>query len=541
MQRVRGKLTGRVGLRAQPICSQWLVGLTLAMTLGCGKSTAPASSEATACDSDAQCLNGYHCAKGVCEKDCGSDGDCRNGFRCSAGVCSEEAPCDTNAQCLNGFTCLGGQCTAVASGSGGANATSPFGSTTGGIMQSIGTGLAYQGGNGGAPTLSNVQGGAAPDQTRGTQAGAANVTQQVGSVTPISSAQLQQLAGGACNGQIVEPPHAHAKLAIVLDLSSSMNSAVAGMATKYEVVRDALLAVFADTASLDANTSVGMLLYPNLRNDEVFTTPTDASTCIHIEAAVASKPLGPANSPARAALASAFTDAILGRGTPTADAYAWSLENLLLTDEQRALPGRPHVLLITDGSPTLYAGCYNPAGILSNLTGDHMVELVAKAATSDGVRSHFIAIPGAESAQSWLSKAAVAGGTAAAGCDVSGSASANFCHQDLTAVPDQRAGLRAALAAVLWELSGCRYLVPDSVLAAADPSFNPILTYGSSGRIEVLHRHTSAVEQCAEGYRVINGRELELCEQTCERSRLDGPTTLDLVVGCEAEFGTTVP
>lgn len=179
--------------------------------------------------------------------------------------------------------------------------------------------------------------------------------------------------------------------------------------------------------------------------------------------------------------------------------------------------------------------------MLSNLTGERIVELVTNAASSDGVRSYFIGISGAEAAQSWLSKAAAAGGTAVAGCDASEAASAKPCHMDLTMTRDLSAGLHDALASVLWDLSGCRFAIPESVLTAPDPSFNPILTYGTDGRIEVLHRHTSATESCAEGYRVMNGRELELCAQTCERSRVDGPTAMDLVVGCQAEFASTIP
>lgn len=351
-----------------PIRRQLLLCLTLAMTLACGKSTTPASEGDPRCDSDAQCLNGYHCAQGVCEKDCGSDSDCLNGFRCATGVCTEKTRCDSAGRCLSGFACLDGYCAAVASGSGGAGSSSPSDSTMGGIVNAV-TGMVSQGGSGATPpptsgldgaggggsAIPSGQGGTAPNQTQAAQAGAASVPNRVGSVTPISSGQLQQIVGSTCNGQMVEPPRAPAKLAIVIDLSSSMNQAAAGTGTtsKYEVLRDALLTVIADPASLDPSTSVGMLLYPNLINAEVMTKPSDTSTCIRIDAAVASKPLGPANSPERTALANAFADAILGRGTPTEDAYAWALENLLLTAEQRAMPGASHVLLITDGADPL--------------------------------------------------------------------------------------------------------------------------------------------------------------------------------------------
>jgi hypothetical protein len=368
--------------------------------------------------------------------------------------------------------------------------------------------------------------------------GSASDPNLVGSVTPISQEQSQEIAKSACNAWAIEPEASPSKLILLVDVSSSMNSAAPGSnRSKWEVTRDALVeAVCGVTGSgLSANTAVGLMFYPNMVNSTVSRTPVDQSVCLNTGGITPMDYLG--NNDAgtqRTILRTALTQAVLGRGTPTADAYSYTLNNLALSADQQNFSGETYILLITDGMPTLYQGCYNPSGNLDNLPGDAVVTLVDEA-YGRGVKTFIIGSPGSEQGLAWLSMAAFMGGTAKAGCNPQAGAAGPLCHMDMTKATDFSAALRDGLSQVVQSVSGCKFDVPTE---SADGSkqvdlnaISPIIRY-ADGNSEIASRDNKNGADCKEGYHLISNTQMELCQDTCSRFMADSKATMQIIFGC---------
>ncbi|HEY5962198.1 MAG TPA: vWA domain-containing protein, partial [Polyangiaceae bacterium] len=360
----------------------------------------------------------------------------------------------------------------------------------------------------------------------------------VGAVTPITKEQSQEIAKSACNAWAIEPEASPSKLILLVDVSSSMSNKAPGTnRTKWEVTRDALVeAVCGVTGTgLSGNTAVGLMFYPNMVNENVSKTPVEPSVCLNTGGITPMDYLG--NNDAgtqRTILRTALTQAILGRGTPTADAYAYTLSNLALSAAQQDFPGETYILLITDGMPTLNQGCYNPSGSLSNLPGDPIVTLVNEA-YGRGVKTFIIGSPGSEEGKGWLSKAASVGGTGKPGCNPDAGAAGPLCHMDMTTAPDFSVALRDGLNQVVQAVSGCKFDVPtessDGSKQVDLNAISPILHY-ADGSSEIASRDNKNGANCKEGYHLISATQMELCQDTCARFTADSKATMQIIFGC---------
>lgn len=312
--------------------------------------------------------------------------------------------------------------------------------------------------------------------------------------------------------------------------------------TKWEATRDALLEAVCGTQGpgLPENVAVGMMFYPNKENDEdnILDTPTSRDVCLNLDGIVPMALLGAsAAGKHRARVRTALTAVDLGSGTPTADAYDYAVNSIVLAQEQAAIPGDPYVLLITDGMPTIAHGCYNPEGGFAGVSGDEIVALIEQA-RSKSVKTFVIGSPGSEEGRDWLSKAAYVGGTALSDC-APDSSSGPYCHMDMTTAPDFSAALRDGLATVTKTVSGCRYEVPTESADGSkqvDPdAISPIISYGD-GNSELVGRDNISGENCTEGFRVFPGNtKIELCKNTCARLQSDTKARLQLIFGCAPE------
>ncbi len=369
----------------------------------------------------------------------------------------------------------------------------------------------------------------------------------VGSIVPLSSEQVAAIETSACNAWAIEPESVPGKLQLVVDVSSSMNSNAPGTnQSKWVVTRDALVEAICGTTGpgLGAGMAVGLMFYPNMVNENVSRTAVDQSVCLNLGGITPMDTLGNAGGGThREVLRNAFTSVVLGRGTPTADAYDYALNKIALSSEQAAFPGDTYMLLITDGMPTLYHGCYNPAGQLQNLPGDEVVALV-DGAFNRGVKTFIIGSPGSEEGLAWLSMAAFLGGTGKAGCNPQAGAAGPLCHMDMTAAPNFSDALREGLSQVVASVSNCKYTIPSQSadgLQTVDPNkVNPIITF-SNGSTELVTRDNKNGEACTEGYFLLDNTQLQLCAGTCSRFQSDAKATMQLVFGCGTdELITTI-
>ncbi|HEY5961978.1 MAG TPA: hypothetical protein VIV60_35715 [Polyangiaceae bacterium] len=418
-----------------------------------------------------------------------------------------------------------------------------------------GTGTNARGGNGNSVaaqggvasdsqnTADIGQGGARPVATGGTRSTASTPSTESNPNRNLTESEATAITQQACNAWAIEPEaSAGNKIELVIDVSSSMSSRAPGTnQTKWEVTREALVEAVPGTANgggLPGNTSVGMMFYPNMVNETVSKTPTEPSVCLNTEAEVAMDVLGGnSNGSHREQVRNALNDIVLGRGTPTADAYAYVLYNTVLSEVQTAVEGDPYMLLITDGMPTLYQNCYNPSGSLSNLEGDPIVALIDDA-FNHGVKTFVVGSPGSEDGRAWLSKAAWIGGTAAGGCNIT-TFGAPYCHMDMTTAADFSVALRNGLASVMSMITTCRFEIPatsaDGTQSVDVDKIAPIIRF-SNGQITLVGKTNAAAgSACNEGYRIVSNTQMELCKNTCSLLQSDAQATVQFIFGCAAD------
>jgi hypothetical protein len=362
----------------------------------------------------------------------------------------------------------------------------------------------------------------------------------------LTPTEVDNIEASACNAWVIEPEASPSKLELVIDVSSSMNSAAPGTnRSKWEVTREALIEAVPGLATgggLPSNTAVGLMFYPNMINDTIAKEPADPNVwdptvCINTSGETPMAILGTNEGDThRNLLRQRLTEVVLGRGTPTHDAYDYVLYNTVLSPQQMAIEGDAYMLLITDGMPTLYKNCYNPAGRLSNLEGDAVVGAVDNAYNL-GVKTFIVGSPGSEEGRDWLSMAAFMGGTAAGGCNPS-SASGPYCHMDMTTAPDFSLALRNGLAQVMSQVAGCKFDIPttsaDGTMAVDLEKIAPMIEF-SSGKTLLVGRDTTSGSSCDHGFRILSSTQMELCKATCAEMLGDSLATLRFIFGCSTE------
>lgn len=325
-----------------------------------------------------------------------------------------------------------------------------------------------------------------------------------GGLLPITPEQKKLVTDAACAGFLTEGESLPSVLELVVDTSSSMRNQAPGNAglTKWDVTRDALLeaVVGVNGSGLPPSVAVGVLFYPNIEY-QVKSSVQPLETCVNTKAAVPIDLLGVKGAAHRTAIGNAISQVQLAQSTPTADAYGYALDGQLLPS--KAL-GKKFMLLITDGTPTLMKGCYNPEGQLNDVDPTPIVEEIT-AAAREGIETFLIGSPGSEANRTWM---------------------------DMTTEPDFAAALRAGLARVVGQITPCTFsfAVPPAGQTIDPKNINVIIN--SSGQSSLVIRDDMGT--CTQGWQLTPDNEILLCPDTCAQVKADSGASVDVVFGCGA-------
>jgi hypothetical protein len=361
--------------------------------------------------------------------------------------------------------------------------------------------------------------------TSGTGGGGGGSGPKSGGIVMLTPDQVAAINNNACDGWSVEPETKPAVLEFVVDTSLSMNERPGGRGatgpTKWQATRDALKSVI---STLPDSIAAGLLFYPNMEN-QARSRPASPDTCVNTMEGTAPAPLTAAQ---KASLIAALDATDPDGWTPTDAAYQHALQTAILPTQ---LPGDKYMLLITDGLPTLRGDCTsagngNGAGAgITPVESQPIVDHVA-GALGRGVRTFLIGSPGSEGGRTWMSEAAIVGGTAAAGCKVMGPP---FCHLDMTTSADFGTALKAGLNKVTGSIA-CTYTIPDPGQGQViDNNLINLIVTTASGTELVLPDEDA---DCTEGWRIA-GNQVVLCEGTCSRVQRDN-NSIQLLFGCQS-------
>jgi hypothetical protein len=374
--------------------------------------------------------------------------------------------------------------------------------------------------------------------------GAANPGSTVAALPPdstglqkIPAERVAQFQSQACNGWSVEPEVPPSAIVFVLDVSGTMNSSTdsTGDDSKYEVTRDALKSALTE---LPDTLQVGLTFYPNMSNGGSRDTAADLSPCIDQSDDVSVKLLGPAGSEQRDALTAAL-DRVQPNpkgATPTHDAFN------IARDMLAGVPADlgKYVAILTDGQPTLLEGCYGRAAPKAPEDAQPIIDGIAAAYASFGLKTFIVGSPGSEENQGtgedvrgWLSAAARAGQTTTTpDCNDDGP---NFCHLDMTQASNFGAALSAGLKSIASRVVvKCLYDVPAAPDGNVTDAMTTNLIYGDGSGDSFVVLQNGA-ENCDKGWHFIKDRtQIEICGSTCTELTNNPKASLNLLFGCSA-------
>ena len=354
-----------------------------------------------------------------------------------------------------------------------------------------------------------------------------------GGVASLTADQVKTLRSASCAGWSHEGEMLPAQLDFVVDVSGSMGlqSPTTGSQTKWDITKNSLKTAL---AQLPASTAVGMLFFPNRSTHRNTTgTPLDVTQCVNTSAMIPIDLLGATGSAQRTALAAGLDAAQAAGGTPTDDAYEYELANDMKLSK---LLGQRFMVLITDGQPTFLKGCMGTGDTADPVDYNPIIVAIKGAWDSSGIKTFVIGSPGSEAQAStgadgrgWLSQAAQVGHTPLTpDCNNTGP---NYCHFDMSQVPDFAAGFSDALAQIAGQVVSCSYSIP-----APPPGqtldltkINLVLTTGAADYSLVLRANSSA---CTTGWYFDGSNNIVLCSETCKQAKADSTASLDLLFGC---------
>lgn len=355
-----------------------------------------------------------------------------------------------------------------------------------------------------------------------------------GGVEVLTDEQVEIINNASCAGWRSEPESLPSVLELVVDTSLSMLQAPNGMGgpggpggpggggpSKWEITRDALLEAIAE---LPDTLPVGLFFYPNMEN-QASDEPRSLDACVNVDEGI---PVDVLDADHRARIQQAFERTQPNGWTPTHGAYRHALETFL---KPAQFPGQKFMLLITDGAPTLTIDCVSADGGFgfggpAPVDSDPIVDEVA-AAREAGVRTFLIGSPGSEDGRPWMSRAAIQGATAAAGCRANGPP---YCHMDMTTAPDFSQALRAGLAEITGAIVSCAYDLPEPPSGKTiDPNLVNLIVTTGDGEIQLVRPDENG--DCTEGWQWV-GERVVLCDQTCDRVQSDPSAQLELLFGC---------
>jgi hypothetical protein len=237
--------------------------------------------------------------------------------------------------------------------------------------------------------------------------------------------------------------------------------------------------------------------------------------------------------------------------TPTLKAWQFAYDYVTNQWPARAQYARndKYIIFLTDGIPTvdndgctIGTSCTNAC--ISQAEYDTAVSTIAATGTAQA-RTYFIGVPGSEEQQGapynprvMLSRMAIAGGTAPAGCTPDTAAAGNYCHLDLTSNADFATALAQAIKAIGQQVISCTYKVPpppDGRLI--DPKKIAITYTTGAGVVRELKRASDSA--CNDGQWYVSAvdgsgvpTDLSLCPDSCDTVTGDPGASVLVTFAC---------
>lgn len=330
--------------------------------------------------------------------------------------------------------------------------------------------------------------------------------------------------GGDCTVKSVRATLTPPAIEFQVDITNSMTESTktTGGMTKWEATQAALNDVL---PRLPQDWLVGITF---------FNKP--ANTCYSGTQAVDIAPLSGNVQAILSAINGIKLDPRVSAWTPTMNAWMFAFGYLIDSWPTRAQypNSKKYIVLMTDGVPTVNRdGCTtgnscNSACVAQN-EYDYFIQYIGDMGKAGGIETFFIGVPGSEAAQgapydprTMLSKLAIAGGSAPAGC-VPDANTGKYCHIDLTQAADMKKALADAIQYTVGDQikPTCDFDIPKP--AGADSYVN--LNYTSVEYIsetgaapQSLKRATGA--DCTDGQYYYNDAtkptQLKLCPTLCD-------------------------
>jgi len=371
---------------------------------------------------------------------------------------------------------------------------------------------------------------------------AAVVTELPSAMTPLTPELRNQLMSSACSVWYGAGLNSPALVDLVVDVSESMSAASqsTGTLSKWEVTRSVLQDVI---NHLPQTVQLGLVLFPNRDTPpNESTTLLDAAACVNTAAVVPIDWLGKSDSAHRQSLANQLQAAEPRGATPTEDALRLAFASSVVPalDSQ---PGTPaHVILVTDGQPTLSGGWRGGGDESTAVDYQPVIDLISKASVNYGIQTFVIGAPGSERDVSsgadvryWLSHAANSGQTGIT-ADCSDKGLPNFCHYDLSQVPDFTASLERTLRTITGLVLSCKFAVPqpDTGTRPVDPNaINVVYDVNDEQNQELLVARTDS-DCTGDGWYLDSTDNVVLCPKTCAVVQQNPDAEINIIGGCES-------
>jgi len=366
------------------------------------------------------------------------------------------------------------------------------------------------------------------------------VTEVPASMTPLTPALRNQLMDSGCSAWYGEGQNTVTALELIVDVSSSMGIAAAntGSLSKWQVARSALQDV---VDHLPQSTQLGVLFFPNCATAKNTTESLDASSCVNVSASIPIGALGKTGSALRQLIADRFTAATPQGGTPTEDAIGFALSNSVVPAITSQTGTQTYMILLTDGQPTISGGCRGQGDESTAVDYQPIIDLISQAWSAYGVRTFVIGAPGSErdvasgsDVRYWLSHAASAGHTPITS-DCSDTGLPNFCHYDMSQVPDFTASFERALQTITGLVLSCSFALP--ALAAGDTmdpnALNVVYGANDAQNQELLIARTDA--SCTgDGWYLDSTNSVVLCPKACATIQQNPNAELHIIGGCQS-------
>jgi hypothetical protein len=288
------------------------------------------------------------------------------------------------------------------------------------------------------------------------------------------------------------------------------------MPSKWEITSEALVDAL---PALPATATVGVSYFSNDDNCGVSSQP--------------SVPLAKNSAAQQSTIASSLGAVEPAGGTPIVGATILAYKHMHEAALDGRISGNEFVVLITDGEQSEQCSdealCEGAEACTKLLVEEEVPRAAGKGV---GIRTFVIGVPGSEPARTVLSQMAMAGGTAADGCDVT----KGDCHFDMTKETDLSAALSGALMKITGQTVTCELPVPKPTSGELDLSLvNVVYTpAGTDSQAMVVKQDPSMpCDAGAQGWQYIDGNtKIQLCGSICDTVRADAGAKVDVVLGC---------